>query len=257
MSIAIECKNLDIGFRNAESDVTIIAGLDLAIETGEFLTILGPSGCGKSTLLRVIADLLGPLKGTISVLGSDPHLARQSRQIGFVFQDATLLPWRNVRDNIELPTRVGGNARKPLPENRTDSLISMLGLEGLGERFPHQLSGGQRQRVAIARALIEEPQLLLMDEPFGALDEITRDRLNNELLAIWRRTGTTILFVTHSIMEAVYLGQRVMVMATNPGRVLEIVDLGEIKTADNTCSREDPRIISAMAEMRVALEAAS
>ena len=230
MSIAIECKNLDIGFRNAESDVTIIAGLDLAIETGEFLTILGPSGCGKSTLLRLIA---------------------------FVFLDATLLPWRNVRDNIELPTRVGGNARKPLPVNRTDSLISMLGLEGLGDRFPHQLSGGQRQRVAIARALIEEPQLLLMDEPFGALDEITRDRLNNELLAIWRRTGTTILFVTHSIMEAVYLGQRVMVMATNPGRVLEIVDLGEIKTADNACSREDPRIISAMAEMRVALEAAS
>ena len=255
MAVAVETRDLDIGYRNA--DVTVLAGLDLTIETGEFLTILGPSGCGKSTLLRVVADLLEPISGDIRVLGSRPRDARQNRQIGFVFQDATLLPWRSVRENIELPAVVGGRNIRPLPGGRTDELLSMLGLEGLGERYPHQLSGGQRQRVSIARALIEEPKLLLMDEPFGALDEITRDRLNNELLAIWRRTGTTILFVTHSIMEAVYLGQRAMVMAANPGRVAQIRDLREIKSKDNACSREDPKIISAMADMRATLEAAS
>ncbi|WP_282609030.1 ABC transporter ATP-binding protein [Pelagibius sp. Alg239-R121] len=257
MTLAVETHDLNIGYRNAESDVIVLAGLNLTIEAGEFLTILGPSGCGKSTLLRVVADLLDPLSGKIGVLGAHPRDARQNRQIGFVFQDATLLPWRNVRDNIELPAVVGGRNIRPLPLGRTDELLTMLGLEELGERFPHQLSGGQRQRVAIARALIEEPQLLLMDEPFGALDEITRDRLNNELLAIWRRTGTTILFVTHSIMEAVYLGQRIMVMAANPGRVVEVRDLRPTKTADNSCSREDAGIISAMSDMRAALEAAS
>ena len=167
------------------------------------------------------------------------------------------MPWRSVRQNIELPAVVGGANKRVVSTEKTDALLVMLGLEGLGDRFPSQLSGGQRQRVAIARALIEEPKLLLMDEPFGALDEITRDRLNSELLSIWRRTGTTILFVTHSIMEAVYLGERVMVMASNPGRVLSITDLRDVKNADNSCSREDPKIISAMAEMRVALEAAS
>lgn len=257
MSVAIECRQLDIGYRNSGKDVTIVSGLDLIIEAGEFLTIIGPSGCGKSTLLRVIADLLEPISGFINVLGESPRDARQSREIGFVFQDSTLLPWRDVRSNIELPSIVGGSRRQQCPAEKTNELLTMLGLEGLGERFPHQLSGGQRQRVAIARALIEEPKLLLMDEPFGALDEITRDRLNSELLAIWRRTGTTILFVTHSIMEAVYLGQKVMVMATSPGRVLDVADLRGCKSADNSCSREDPKIISAMADMRAALESAS
>lgn len=256
MSIAVACRSLDIGYRDADTDVTVVSGLDLTIESGELLTILGPSGCGKSTLLRVIADLLEPLSGTIEVLGASPRRARCGRQIGFVFQDATLLPWRTVRANIELPKVVGGNNRHDLADGKVDALLSMLGLDGLGERYPHQLSGGQRQRVAIARALVEEPDLLLMDEPFGALDEITRDRLNSELLAIWRRTGTTILFVTHSIMEAVYLGQRVMVMASNPGRVLQIADLRGAKTDDNACSREDPEIIAAMAQMRAALGSA-
>ena len=257
MSVAIKCENLDIGYRSADANVTIVSGLDLTVEAGEFLTILGPSGCGKSTLLRVVADLLEPLSGSISVLDEEPRQARKNRQIGFVFQDSTLLPWRSVKENIELPSVVGGSNRHTFSADKTNSLLSLLGLEGLGGRYPHQLSGGQRQRVAIARALIEEPKLLLMDEPFGALDEIARDRLNSELLSIWRRTGTTILFVTHSIMEAVYLGQRVMVMATNPGRVLKVADLKEIKTADNSCTREDPEIIIAMADMRVALEAAS
>ncbi len=257
MEAAVEARGLDIGYRNPDADVTVLAGLDLTIGVGEFLTILGPSGCGKSTMLRVVADLLEPIAGDIRVLNASPRRARQQRQIGFVFQDSTLLPWRTVRNNIELPAIVGGANRHRLPDGRTDELLTLLGLDNLGERFPHQLSGGQRQRVAIARALIEEPKLLLMDEPFGALDEITRDRLNNELLAIWRRTGTTILFVTHSIQEAVYLGQRVMVMAANPGRVVAIRDLRDIKSADNACSREDPAVVAAMADMRKALETAS
>ncbi len=257
MDLAVEAWGLDIGYRNPDSDVTVLAGLDLTIGAGEFLTILGPSGCGKSTLLRVVADLLQPIGGNIRVLGAPPSKARQDRRIGFVFQDSTLLPWRTARENIELPAIVGGAKRHRMPAGRSDELLALLGLEQLGERYPHQLSGGQRQRVAIARALIEEPKLLLMDEPFGALDEITRDRLNNELLAIWRRTGTTVLFVTHSIQEAVYLGQRIMVMAANPGRVVEIRDLSDIKSQDNVCSREDAQIVAAMADMRAALEAAS
>ncbi len=256
MTHAVVANGLDIGYRHADADVIVAAGLDLWVGTGEFLSILGPSGCGKSTLLRVIADLLEPIGGSLEVLGTAAREAREKRQIGFVFQDATLLPWRNVRDNIELPAAVGGSNRRTLPPGRTGELLSMLGLEGLEDRHPHQLSGGQRQRVAIARALIDEPKLLLMDEPFGALDEITRDRLNNELLTIWRRTGTTILFVTHSIQEAVYLGQRVMVMAANPGRVVEMRGLADVKAADNSCSREDPGIIAAMADMRRALETA-
>ncbi|MEM6462626.1 MAG: ABC transporter ATP-binding protein [Pseudomonadota bacterium] len=257
MENAVATKGLDVGYRNKDATVTVLSGLDLTIGVGELLTILGPSGCGKSTLLRVVADLLDPIAGDIRVLGSTPRVARRKRQIGFVFQDSTLLPWRTVRDNIELPGAVGGANRHRIPPDRTEELMSMLGLEGLGQRLPHQLSGGQRQRVAIARALIEEPRLLLMDEPFGALDEITRDRLNNELLAIWRRTGTTILFVTHSVQEAVYLGQRVMVMAANPGRVVKLEDLTHAKSSDNACSREDPEIVAAMADMRTALETAS
>lgn len=256
MTHAVAVKGLDIGYRNAESDVVVAAGLNLTIGAGAFLSILGPSGCGKSTLLRVIADLLEPIGGCLDVLGTTAREAREKREIGFVFQDATLLPWRTVRKNIELPAAVGGANRRALPSGRTEELLAMLGLEGLEDRYPHKLSGGQRQRVAIARALIDEPKLLLMDEPFGALDEITRDRLNNELLAIWRRTGTTILFVTHSIQEAVYLGQRVMVMAANPGRVVEMRDLADVKAADNSCSREAPAFIAAMADMRKALEAA-
>ncbi len=257
MDVAVEARGLDLGYRGPAAAVTVISGLDLVIRTGEIVTILGPSGCGKSTLLRVVADLLEPAGGDIRVLGSTPRAARAARRIGFVFQDSTLLPWRNVRQNIELPAVVGGAKRCRLPPGRTDELLAMLGLDGLGDRYPGQLSGGQRQRAAIARALIEEPSLLLMDEPFGALDEITRDRLNNELLAIWRRARPTILFVTHSIQEAVYLGQRVMVMASNPGRVVGIRDLRGFKSDDNRCSREDPEIIAAMAEMRAVLEAAS
>jgi NitT/TauT family transport system ATP-binding protein len=254
MARAIEAQALDVGYMAGS---TVIAGLDLAIEAGTFLSILGPSGCGKSTFLRVVGDLLAPLKGSLKVLGDDPHAVRSRRDVGFVFQDSTLLPWRTVRDNIRLPLAIGQSRLTRKIDDRTDELLAMMGIAPLAERYPHQLSGGQRQRTAIARALLGEPRLLLMDEPFGALDEITRDRLNDELLSLWRRGGPTILFVTHSIAEAVYLGERIIVMAANPGRVVKDVDLRPLKQDGNRCSREDRGIVAMMAEMRGALEAAS
>ena len=255
MHAAIKTRSLELGYRNDAETVSVLGGVNLTVAAGEFLSIIGPSGCGKSTLLRVVADLLDPLSGEIQILGKSPSAARREREVGFVFQDPTLLPWRTVTANIELPRAIGGRRAADAPEGRSAELAKMLGIDELGNRYPRQLSGGQRQRVAIARALLTEPKLLLMDEPFGALDEITRDRLNDELLSLWRRTGTTILFITHSIMEAVYLGQRVLVLGSHPGRVIALKDLRDAKTPDNRCRREDPAIISAMTEMRSMLEA--
>ncbi|MER8960357.1 MULTISPECIES: ABC transporter ATP-binding protein [unclassified Mesorhizobium] len=257
MANAIEARRLDVGYGGRQPMVKVLSALDLSVEAGSFLSILGPSGCGKSTLLRVVADLLDPLGGSISVLGDTPHAVRSRRDVGFVFQDSTLLPWRTVRDNVRLPLDVGQGRLTRTIDDRTDELLDLMGLAGFGERLPHQLSGGQRQRVAIARALLGQPRLLLMDEPFGALDEITRDRLNDELLSLWRRTGATILFVTHSIAEAAYLGERVIVLATNPGRLARDLDIRPFKQEGNRCSREDPAIVAAMAELRGALEQAS
>jgi len=254
MARAVEAQALDVGYAAGSK---VITGLDLIIEAGTFLSILGPSGCGKSTLLRVVADLLEPLSGSITVLGDAPRAVRSRRDVGFVFQDSTLLPWRTVRDNIRLPLAIGQSRLTRKIDDRTDELLAMMGIEAFAERYPHQLSGGQRQRVAIARALLGEPRLLLMDEPFGALDEITRDRLNDELLDLWRRTGATILFVTHSIAEAVYLGERIIVLAANPGRIVKDADLRPLKQEGNRCLREDPAIVAMMAEMRDALAAAS
>lgn len=254
---AIDAQGLSIGYGKGAHGVTILDNLTLTVPEGEFLTILGPSGCGKSTLLRVIANLLDPLGGTISVLGESPAAIRKKRQTAFVFQDATLLPWRTVRDNIRLPAIVGGRLARPISDARIAQMLDLLGLDGLADRYPNQISGGQRQRVAIARALVDEPRILLMDEPFGALDEITRNRLNDELLSIWRATRTTILFVTHSIEESVYLGQRVMVLGANPGRILNIRDLTSMKSPDNACRREDAAIVAEIAAQRVLLGQAS
>jgi NitT/TauT family transport system ATP-binding protein len=215
-------------------------------------------------LLRVVADLLQPLSGRITVLGQAPEAARKQRRVGFVFQDATLLPWRTVRQNVELPLQVG---KASIParhgaDRDVDAWIEMVGLSAFGDRYPNQLSGGQRQRVSLARALLSAPDILLMDEPFGALDEITRERLNDELLGLWRRTGTTVLFVTHSIMEAVYLGNRVLVLAANPGRVQALVDLSAAKNAaakdrDGRYRREDPVLVEAAAQLRQLLQDAA
>ena len=252
--LAIAANGLSVGYRNASGKVvSVLDDFSIDVPNGEILTIIGPSGCGKSTFLRVVADLLAPISGEIRVLGGSVAAARQRRDVSFVFQDPTLLPWRTVLDNVLLPSDVG-QTRKAQDAASALDLIELMGLKGLEHRYPAQLSGGQRQRVAIARALISEPRILLMDEPFGALDEITRDRLNDELLRLWRRTGATILFVTHSIMEAAYLGQRVMVLAANPGRVRAVHDMGAFKTAEGHVKREDPALVAAMATLRRELE---
>jgi len=252
--VAIAAEALDVGYRaRSGRAVAVLQGFDHTVPAGEFLTIIGPSGCGKSTFLRAVADLLPPLTGTLKVLGGAAADARLRREVAFVFQDSTLLPWRTVLANVELPHNVGRVAARNTGPTAAE-LLELMGLKGFEGRYPAQLSGGQRQRVAIARALVSEPRILLMDEPFGALDEITRDRLNDELLRIWRQTGCTILFVTHSIMEAAYLGQRVLVLAANPGRVHALHDLRPLKGADGAIGREDPRLVEVMGELRRDLE---
>lgn len=251
---AIETQALTIGYAGSDEPIRVLSDVDLRIGKGEFLTILGPSGCGKSTLLRAVADLLPPLNGRLSVLGQTPSEARRRRDVAFVFQDATLLPWRTVRQNVELPLQVGKRSVSRSVDPKPAYWIELVGLSRLADRYPHQLSGGQRQRVAIARALQCEPKILLMDEPFGALDEITRERLNDELLAVWRRTGATILFVTHSVTEAIYLGGRVLVLAANPGRVQAMIDLAPLKDERGSCLRESADVQEMAVRLRRLLQ---
>jgi NitT/TauT family transport system ATP-binding protein len=224
-SNAVVCQNVSVRFVTDRRTVTALEDISFCVEAGGFLSVLGPSGCGKSTLLRVVADLIAPSSGTLSVFGRTPRQARIDRALGFVFQDAALLPWRSALENVELPLEVGGRHSLPKGAPTPRELLRLVGLEGWETSFPHELSGGMRQRVAIARALLGGPRLLLMDEPFGALDEITRDRLNEELRRIWLETRTTILFVTHSVYEAIYLGETVLVLAANPGRVRAAVEI--------------------------------
>ena len=207
--------------------LTALESLSLDIPAGDFWTILGPSGCGKSTMLRLVSDLIPASSGEVSILGKSTEAARLAREFAFVFQDATLLPWRSALQNVALPLEVGRRRGVGIPigERTPAELLELVGLKGREDALPHELSGGMRQRVAIARALVCQPKLLLMDEPFGALDEMTRDRLNLQILEIWKETGTTILFVTHSISEAVFLGQKVLMLQAHPGRVKEIVDI--------------------------------
>ena len=245
---AVVCERVTVRFTTERGTVTALENIDLTIPRGSFLTLLGPSGCGKSTLLRVMADLIDPTSGRIAVLGDVPATARQNREIGFVFQDAALLPWRSVMENVTLPLEVGGG--KALPGARApQELLALVGLTGWETAYPHELSGGMRQRVAIARALVSGPRLLLMDEPFGALDELTRERLNLELLRIWEASGSTVVFVTHSITEAVFLSTRVVVMSPRPGRIAGIVpiDIPFPRTVD---TREEPRFFELVTEVR-------
>ncbi|WP_299724107.1 ABC transporter ATP-binding protein [uncultured Tateyamaria sp.] len=209
-------------------DFTALRDISLDIEAGEFWTILGPSGCGKSTMLRLVSDLVPPASGSVEILGKTTEAARLAREFAFVFQDATLLPWRSALKNVELPLEIGRKRGITIPtgDRTPHELLELVGLKGRENALPHELSGGMRQRVAIARALVCQPKLLLMDEPFGALDEMTRDHLNLQLLDIWKETGTTILFVTHSIPEAIFLGQKVLMLKANPGRIKEVVEIG-------------------------------
>ncbi len=224
---AVDCRGVSVRFLSERRTVTALEDVSFSVQPGGFTSLLGPSGCGKSTLLRVVADLIAPSEGQMSVLGLSPEEARKDRSLGFVFQDAALLPWRTALQNVELPLEVGGRRSLPPGAATPRELLALVGLAGWENSYPHELSGGMRQRVAIARALLGGPRLLLMDEPFGALDEITRDRLNEELRRIWAETGATILFVTHSVYEAVFLADQVLVLAANPGRVaaVETIDL--------------------------------
>ena len=210
-------------FGRGKRAVTALADVDLTVAAGEFVSLIGPSGCGKSTLLRLVADLDVASSGKVEVFGKPARQARIDQDYGIAFQQAGLLPWRTVRSNIELPLKLHG-AGKAERRTRVAELIELVGLTDFATSHPDQLSGGMQQRVAIARALAERPRLLLMDEPFGALDEITRERMQNELVRICAETGAAVLFVTHSIPEAVFLSDRVVVMSPRPGRIVDIVD---------------------------------
>ena len=201
--------------------------VSLTVQQGEFLTLLGPSGCGKSTLLKLVAGLLPLSAGSMWLWGSPAgQLARTGRSLSFVFQEATLMPWARVRANVRLPLDLAGMPRADA-EARVQNALQLVGLDKFGDSLPRELSGGMQMRVSIARGLVTRPQLLLMDEPFGALDEITRSRLDSDLLALWQRQKLTVMFVTHSIQEAVFVSQRVVVMAARPGRVVEEVQIEE------------------------------
>jgi NitT/TauT family transport system ATP-binding protein len=232
-TLAIGIDGVSVDFTRDGQTTRVLRNIDIAVPAGAFITMIGPSGCGKSTLLRVVSDLVQPVEGEVKVFGRRPADARLDREIGFVFQDATLLPWRTVIDNVRLPLEVKGRGRRP-ETTSPEELLALVGLETRHNAYPHELSGGMRQRVAIARSLVCRPRLLLMDEPFGALDELTRDKMNEELLRIWRETRTTIVFVTHSITEATYLGQQVIVLAANPGRIREMlpIELGPERTPE-------------------------
>jgi NitT/TauT family transport system ATP-binding protein len=234
--------------RFERGNVLALDSIDLDVAPGEFVSLIGPSGCGKSTLLRIIGDLIEPTEGEALVNGKPAHRARIDRDYGIVFQDAVLYDWRTVARNIALPLEMAGWDRRRRAE-RVQAMLELVELTGFEGHHPWQLSGGMQQRVSIARALSFSPALLLMDEPFGALDEMTRERMNTEVLRIWQETGSTVVFVTHSIAESVFLSTRVVVMSPRPGRIAGIVeiDLPQPRTQE---TREDPRFAELITEVR-------
>ena len=221
--LAVEVRNASVIYQTADTPVQALSNIDLQIGEGEFVSLIGPSGCGKTTLLRVIADLEQISDGAVLVNGVSPHAARMARSYGYVFQAPALFPWRTVLGNVMLPLQIQGRGAA---QSRSIALeqLARVGLTGFEGKYPWQLSGGMQQRVSIARALAFEPRILMMDEPFGALDEITRDRLNEQLQQLWQRERRTVVFVTHSIAEAVYLSTRIVVMSPRPGRIVKVIE---------------------------------
>ncbi|MEM6986563.1 MAG: ABC transporter ATP-binding protein [Pseudomonadota bacterium] len=219
----IQAAGLDLTFQTNDGPVHALKGVDLSLQKGDFVSFIGPSGCGKTTFLRCIAALETPTSGSLTVNGMSAEAARRARAYGYVFQAAGLYPWRTIENNIKLPLQIMGFAKAEQHE-RAQRVLELVDLNGFGRKYPWQLSGGMQQRASIARALAFDADILLMDEPFGALDEIVRDHLNEQLLALWAKTGKTIAFVTHSIPEAVYLSTRIVVMSPRPGRITDVID---------------------------------
>jgi len=248
----VRIAGVDKTFTRGDAAATrALVGIDLEIRGGEFVSLIGPSGCGKSTLLRIVGDLTSPTAGKVTVNGKTAERARRDRDYGMVFQAPVLFDWRTVEDNVKLPLEILGQDAA----TRTKRAREMLELVELGDflkHHPYQLSGGMQQRVAIARALAFQPSILLMDEPFGALDEMTRERMNGEVLRIWQQTGTTILFVTHSIPEAVFLSSRVAVMSARPGRITKVIDI-DLPRPRNEDTRETRRYFELVTAVREAL----
>jgi len=221
-SSVVDAKKVDLVFQTADAPVHALSGIDLEIKKGDFVSLIGPSGCGKTTLMRVIADLEKPTGGEIKVNGMSPEEARLKRAYGYVFQAPVLYPWRTVEGNLKLPLEIMGIGKIEQIKRAKDAL-AMVDLLGFEKKFPWQLSGGMQQRVSIARALTFNPDLLLMDEPFGALDEIVRDQLNEHFHNLWEQTQKTVVFVTHSIPEAAYLSTKIIVMSPRPGKIIDII----------------------------------
>ena len=239
-------------FTNNNAKVTALSDVSLMINRGEFISLLGPSGCGKTTLLRMIADLIDPSEGTLTVDGGTPREARLGRKYGMVFQSPVLYEWRTVQKNVELPLEII-KIPKPEREERALKMLELVGLTSFADHYPSQLSGGMQQRVGIARALALNPDILLMDEPFSALDEFTREKLHEDLLRIWKKTGKTIIFVTHNISESVYLSDRVCVLSPHPGRLSAVVDitLGRPRVPE---MRNSPELTELVAVVRNSFE---
>jgi NitT/TauT family transport system ATP-binding protein len=219
----VSAKGLGLTFQTGDGPVHALSNVDLEVGKGDFVSFIGPSGCGKTTFLRVIADLEQPTSGSITVNRMSPEEARKSRSYGYVFQAPALYPWRTIEKNIALPLEIMGHSATERAK-RIERTLDLVNLSGFGKKYPWQLSGGMQQRASIARALAFDADLLLMDEPFGALDEIVRDHLNEQLLKLWARTQKTICFVTHSIPEAVYLSTKIVVMSPRPGRVTDVIE---------------------------------
>jgi NitT/TauT family transport system ATP-binding protein len=248
----VDIRHLSLTFQTADQPVYALDDITLRIGWGDFVSLIGPSGCGKTTLLRVIADLEQPTGGDISVEGMSPEQARIKRRYGYVFQAPALMPWRNIASNVCLPLEMGGTGRAER-QRRAAEKLALVGLDGFEKKYPWQLSGGMQQRASIARALALDPDILLMDEPFGALDEITRDHLNLQLTQLWRMTEKTCVFVTHSIAEAVFLSTHIVVMSPRPGRILDVIDCTHLPRERTLDLREAPAFAEIAARVRAGL----